>query len=193
MSKDDEDLDGDRHPEDWTPEKEARQDPDAMLERYMKVAERLLTSLEKPAQGPLDYYATAASRAQSQIGIRRIRNGHLMTYFEAVPAQTHPTLGVIFRPQEVEIYLADYKDGEKYIGEALRHSDLLAKTAEAVRKLQEEAAAQVRSQFGATFDELRAETRRPPTSRVQHLDGPPATAELQDPAAPPIDPPPVGP
>ncbi len=204
MSKDDETLDDEIHPEDWTPEKEKQNDPDKLLQRYMAIAERLVANLESTtSRNPYSEIGRAAGQAQAQIQIRRIRNGHILSYYEAVPAAHSQNLGTIHQPVPVEIYLKDYKDAEKYVGEALKHSDLLAETAEKVRKHQEEYARAPQYVRPMTPGDLRSVApwptqlpKAPPATRVAEIEG--ATRHFepepdQEEETKRVDPPPAAP
>ena len=125
--------------EDWTPEKEKKQDPSKLMERAMAMMDRQEAQVEEATAArtvnALDYMYPAN---RQQIAIRRIKNGFIMTYFEAKEVPRGPALvnvpGVLF-PKEVEVFMASATDAQPLLVEALKNAELLEKSAAIIEKV----------------------------------------------------------
>lgn len=151
--------------EEWTPEQEKKRDPGVFMEKYIPLLERFVNGMERsqlPQRASLVSYASSIPAigigpSPDQISIRRIRNGFLMRYYEAEQPPAAPP--GIYIPRMVEVFLRDFRDGADHLAAALTHSDNLARSAELVKQMEDQAArASVRIAVGpASPDE---ETRR---------------------------------
>ncbi len=124
--------------EDWTPEKDAKRDPGKLMEKYMKILEeKILPSMER-SDARSAFSEVASIHPQGQIEIRRIRNGFLMTYFEAREQLAPPGVASvrIFYPEQVEVFIKNHAEGAEHLKAALMNAELLAKSAEAIREAQ---------------------------------------------------------
>jgi len=134
------------HPEDepeegWTPEKEKSRDPDRLMSRHMKILEEKVLPMMEGSHQERTMPAFVGIGAAEQISIRRIRNGFLMSYYEAIEQPGQMGSGPIHIPRHAEVFLATPEDGAALVREALQNAELLARSAEKIRAAYE---AQVR-------------------------------------------------
>jgi len=134
-----------KHPEDenpidpddqeWSPEKDNKHD--RMLDRAMELMEKANAREDVHhagrVVGALDYFPT-----RQQIAIRKIKNGFIMTYFEAKDVPRGPAIVHVpgaFYPKEVEVFLASATDAQPHLAEALKNAELLEKSAALIEKV----------------------------------------------------------
>jgi hypothetical protein len=70
----------------------------------------------------------------AQISVRRIDNGYLMTYYEAVPIECAAGTGPYFRPEPREVYFSNPQMGATCMAKAVEHADRIAQGIESLNK-----------------------------------------------------------
>lgn len=115
--------------EDWNPEKDKKHDK--LLDRAMELMEKEHARQEQHEAGrvvnALDYFPS-----QQQISVRRIKNGYILTYFEAkeVPRSPMPfALPGLRFPEQVEVSFKTAAEGIPHFVAAIDNAELLAKSA----------------------------------------------------------------
>jgi hypothetical protein len=116
--------------DDWSPDKE---DADAKrLDRLMDLAEKQLAGLGREAARRPDPAPELAvgvgAPARSQIELRMIENGFLMTYFRAARQNTQGLGFEVYSPVPVEVFVSGPEDAAVEIGKAMKAAALLSKS-----------------------------------------------------------------
>lgn len=116
--------------DDWSPEKEDKEDK--RLDRLMDLAEKQLANLGREATrrpDPAPELAIAVGTpARSQIELRMIENGFLMTYFRAVRQNTVGLGFDVYGPALVEVFVSGPTDAATEIEKAMKSAALLSQS-----------------------------------------------------------------